>query len=190
MLVSYVQLKEPSVDQPNVSPELVAAMREKAVALSRPIDFREIIDFGQLKNLLMVAGGMVLLFAILRIGWGGHFTTLLQRLVGIDKGYPTKTEISWVSGDLTVRIGDSATVEAKASKLIPEAGRLFIRPADDRKAEWKELPLKKNASGNPTFTRELKDLVVDSVYYVAWPAPHVGTVDIWRRCPPSDLSCV
>lgn len=166
MLVSYVQLEGPAKDQPNVSAELVEAMREQAVSMARPLDFRDIIDFRQLKNLLIVASCVVLLFGVLSISWGDYFTTLMQRLVGVSAEYPKNTEVYGVTESLVVRIGDSAVIEAKASGVIPEAGRLFTRPAGDSEANWKELPLKKDSGGNAHYSRELKDLTVDLLYYV------------------------
>jgi hypothetical protein len=165
LLVSYTQLKDgASKDQPNVSQELIDAMRDQAIERSRPIDFKEIVDFGQLKKLLMVAGGVLLVFGVLSIRWNEHLGTLLQRLAGGNAEYPTKTQVLGVSKDLTIRVGASARISAAAGGEIPAEGRLFTRTADSDE-KWKELPMK--ATGvEDTFSRELKGLTKDLAYYV------------------------
>ena len=46
LLVSYTQLKDgPGEDQGNVSQALIDAMRDQAIEQSRPLDFKEIVDF-------------------------------------------------------------------------------------------------------------------------------------------------
>lgn len=164
LLVSYTQLKEPADDQPNVSQELIEAMREQAVEQSRRIDFRDIVDFAQLKKLFAVAGCVLLVFGILSIQWSDHFGVLLKRLAGGDVEYPTKTQVMAVSGELVVRVGDPATITAKAGGVIPDAGRIFTRAADSEE-KWKELPMKASSAEN-SFARELKGLDKDLLYYV------------------------
>ena len=166
LLVSYTQLKGQADGQPNVSAELVGAMREQAVELAKPVNFREIVDFGQLRNLFFVMGGVVLFFLVISINWRGHFGTLFQRLAGVDAEYPTETQVTGGSGDLVVRFGDPATVSATAAAgVIPEAGQVFTRPAGDGDASWKALPLKKDDSG-AGYSRQLEDLTADLEYYV------------------------
>ncbi|MDE0596747.1 MAG: hypothetical protein ABGZ49_02755 [Akkermansiaceae bacterium] len=164
LLVSYTQLKEPADDQPNVSQGLIEAMREQAVERSRRIDFREIVDFAQLKKLFGVSGGVLLVFGVLSIQWSEHFGVLLKRLAGGDVGYPTKTQVVSVRGDLTVRVGDPATITARAGGVMPAAGRIFTKAADSEE-KWKELPMKASAKKD-TFARELKGLAKDLLYYV------------------------
>ena len=55
LLVSYTQLKHSSEGQANVSEELIEAMRDQAVDKSLYLDFRKIVDFGQLKTLARVS---------------------------------------------------------------------------------------------------------------------------------------
>lgn len=168
LLVSYTQLKDgPGADQDNVSQALIDAMRDQAIEQSRPIDFKEIVDFGQLRNLLFMAGGVLLVFFILSIGWNDHFGTLLKRLTGRNAEYPTRTVVSGTTKDLTIRIGSDAIISATASRehVIPDAGRLFVREAGSEDP-WKELPMKKVEGSDNSFSRELKDLTRDTDFYV------------------------
>lgn len=164
LLVSYTQLEKPSSDQPNISAELVAAMREQALERARPLDFREIVDFAQLKKLATVAGVVLLLFGVFSIRWTEHVGVLFARLAGSDARYPTKTQVVSVAGDLTVRLGDPATITATAAGLLPDEGRVFTRPAEGGES-WKELPMKPGAGAN-SFSRELKSVTEETLYYV------------------------
>lgn len=185
VLVSYTQLKGPMANQPNVSADLIAAMRDQAIERTRPIDFREIIDFGQLKNLLMVTFGVLLFFGIIGANWQEHMRTLLQRLVGASTEYPTQTQIStievkddrdqWVTvfstddeenkpSNVRVRIGDTADVRTTVNGVTPESGVLYFKYADGE-GGWKRAPMKKNGN-QPSFARQFDDVTRDIIYYV------------------------
>ena len=168
LLVSYTQLKDgPGEDQGNVSQALIDAMRDQAIEQSRPLDFKEIVDFGQLRNLFFMAGGVLLVFFILSISWNEHFGTLLKRLTGSNAEYPTQTVVASTTKDLTIRIGSDATISATASSehVIPDAGRLFVKEAGSED-QWKELPMKKVEGSENAYSRELKDLTRDTLFYV------------------------
>jgi hypothetical protein len=164
VLVSYTQLKGPLDNQPNVSSELIDAMRDQAIAVTKPLDFREVVDFGQLKKLLLVTGCVVLFFVGLGVNWQEHLGALLQRLAGVDVTYPTQTQINAVSGDLVVRMGDSTDVLAEVGGLIPDQGDLYFKYAEG-KGGWKRAPMTKNPN-KPAFSRQLKDVTRDLKYYV------------------------
>ncbi|MFN0125478.1 MAG: DUF4175 family protein [Verrucomicrobiales bacterium] len=164
LLVSYAQLNPSKADKTTVSAELIEAMRDQAVAQARPLDFREIVDFGQIKKLLVVGGGLFVVFAAVSIHWSDHVGVFFQRLAGSNVRYPTQTQLKSVSGDLTVRVGDSASLNAKAGGALPPEGRLFTRPAGSD-APWKELPMKADADP-ASYTREVKGLTGDLRYYV------------------------
>lgn len=164
LLISYLQLRDSHRGESGVSSELLAAMRSQAVAESRGFDFREIVDFSQIKVLLGTALVVFLLFAVLSISQREHFGVLLERLAGSKTPYPTRTRIAQVSGDLTVRVGADATITAVASEVIPTGGTLLVRIAD-REDDWRELPLKATLQEG-IFSRELKELDEDLAYFV------------------------
>lgn len=167
LLISYTQLKDGAKDQPNVSQALIEAMRTQAIERSRPLDFKEIVDFGQLKKLLGVCGGVLLVFAILSIGWSEHVGTLFKRLAGGNAEYPTQTVVEKVTGDLTIRIGSDATITASALQdhVVPGEGRLFFKEAGSED-KWKEAPMKATEGAANVFSRELKGLTKDQLFYV------------------------
>jgi len=170
LLVSYMQLKDgPGSDQENVSQSLIDAMRDQAIERSRPIDFKEIVDFGQLRKILATAGGVLLVFAILGALNPAHTYTLLQRLAGSNVEYPTQTVVAGSTGDLTIRIGSDATISATASMdhVIPEKGTLYFKEAGSED-QWKNLPMKKVEGSENEFSRQItaKNLTRNTLFYV------------------------
>ncbi len=169
LLVSYMQLKDgPGSDQDNVSQSLIDAMRDQAIERSRPIDFKEIVDFGQLRRILVMAGGVLLVFGFLGALNPAHTATLLKRLTGSDVEYPTQTVVAGSTGNLTIRIGSDATISATASTdhVIPEKGTLYFREASEDK--WKDLPMKRVEGSANEFSRQItaKNLTRDTLFYV------------------------
>ncbi len=164
LFVSYAQLDPSKADKTTVSTELIGAMRDEAVVQARSLDFREIVDFGQIKKLILVGAGVFLLFSALSFIWSDHVGVFFKRLAGSDVRYPTQTQLKSVSGDLTVRVGDIAIIKAEAGGALPPEGRLFTRPVGS-KVSWKELPMKSDEDP-ASFSREVKGLVGNLNYYV------------------------
>ena len=170
LLVSYMQLRDgPGSDQENVSQSLIDAMRDQAIERSRPLDFKEIVDFGQLRRILAMAGAVLLVFAILGALNPAHTYTLLQRLTGSHVEYPTQTVVAGSTGNLTIRIGSDATISATASTdhVIPEKGTLYFKEAGSED-KWRDLPMKKVEDSENEFSRQItaKNLTRDTLFYV------------------------
>ncbi|MFP6657577.1 MAG: hypothetical protein VB853_05310 [Pirellulales bacterium] len=166
VLVSYTQLDGLTVNQPNVSAELIDAMRDQAVMQTRPLDFREIVDFGQLKQLFLVAVGVLVFFAAISFQWQQEVGILFKRLVGIDVSYPTDTQIVKATSSVTVQVGDSVDVMAEVEGLIPQQGQIYKRPAGSD-ADWSPLPMHSVQNQPSVFRRQLKDLATDQEFYVS-----------------------
>ena len=166
VLVSYTQFPEGTRDE-HASPELVEAMRQQARELTRTIDFREVVDFAQIRKLLMVCAGITLFFLVISINWQAHTTSLLRRLSGIDATYPTRTQIVDVSGDLLVRAGDPVIVTVGAEGVIPEEGTIYVRP-DEAGSDWQTAPmlLSGAGSGRPVFEQTLDEVNQELLYYI------------------------
>lgn len=163
LLVSYTQIDVEVAGESEVSTELIHAMREQTLEVSQPLDFRSIVDFGQLKQLFLVSAGVLLLFAGLSVRWGEHVGVLFQRLGGVDARYPTQTRIVATAEDMMVRIGDPVMLSAEVSGVLPEGGLLFVRQGDA--LQWKELPMKR-VGESARYERELKDLSGNLTYYI------------------------
>jgi len=162
VLVTYTQLKGPAAESSNASPALLGAMRGQAIRLTRPLDFREVVDFGQLRNLLVAAVCCVVFFTAVSSIWSEHMRSLLLRLVGVAAPYPTQTQIVDVTGDLTIRQGDSVEIVVKAEGKIPQAGRLFVRFQSD--PSWQPLALP--ATKGNALARDIPEIYEDLTYYV------------------------
>lgn len=165
LLVSYTQLKGTPVNQPDVSPELLDAMRGQAVVVTRPMDFREIVEFRQLKNLMIVFVVVMLLFAGLSVARSGHMKSLFLRMTGHSTKYPTNTRIEEVSGHRVVQQGSAPVIAAKVGGRVPDSGSIYVRPA--KAGSWQALPLTRLANaGDSRFQRQLPEVTANLEYFL------------------------
>lgn len=165
ILVSYTQLHGPQPNQPDVSNELLQAMRGQAVVVTRPIDFREIVEFRQLKNLLIVFAVVMIAFSGLGIGKSGHMKSLYLRMTGRPAKYPTNTRIEEVSGNMVVQHGTTPSIVARAAGLVPEGGTIYIRAG--KAGSWQSLPITRSTTpGDNTFRRQLPEAGVNLTYFL------------------------
>ena len=190
LLVSYTQLKGPLEDQPNISRDLLEAMRRQAIIRTRPLDFREVVDFGQLKKLLITSGCVLLAFGAIGFNWNEHFRSLMMRLCGMNAEYPTRTQILDTRYDEVVRSGDSAVITVSTGGVIPEDGTIFFRPTDNTEAPWQAARLDR-VGNQAIFRRELSEVHQDLMFYTrigddqseefrirVVPAPEILSTDI------------
>ena len=169
LLVSYMQLKdEPELHEGNISQDLVKAMRDQAIEFSRPIDFKDIVDLGQLRKIGAVAVALFLIFSIAGIFNREHTGVLFQRLLGKDAEYPTNTVITGTSENLTIRVGGEPVITATVAEDgdIPENGRLFVKDKNSSEAVWKEVPMKRSEDPTNKFSFKLKPVDRDTLFYV------------------------
>lgn len=169
LLVSYMQLKdEPDAHEGNVSQDLIKAMRDQAIEFSRPIDFKDIVDLGQLRKIGAVAVVLFLIFSIAGIFNREHTGVLFQRLLGKDAEYPTNTVITGTSENLTIRVGGEPVITATVAEDgdIPENGRLFVKDKNSSEAAWKEVPMKRSEDPTNKFSFKLKPVDRDTLFYV------------------------
>ena len=169
LLVSYMQLKdEPELHEGNVSQDLVKAMRDQAIEFSRPIDFKDIVDLGQLRKIGAVAVVLFLLFSIAGIFNKEHTGVLFQRLLGKDAEYPTNTVITGTSENLTIRVGGEPVITATVAEdgEVPEGGTLFMKDKNSSEAVWKKVPMKRSEDPTNKFSFKLKPVNRDTLFYV------------------------
>ena len=159
LLVSYVQLR--NADPSAVSPSLLTAMRSSALDKARSLDFREVVDFAQLRRPAVFALCAILFCAMASINWPRHVETLLLRMAGRNINYPTQTRIVSVSGNLTIKQGDSVTLTAGVSGRVPQTGEVHVRLAGE--PAWRALSL--TVGRNADFSRRVEDVFRDADYY-------------------------
>ena len=127
ILVSYMQFEDHDAESLKASQSLLDAMRNQAISLTSPLDFREVVDFRQLRNLFLFAAVCIGGFSLVSYSRSDHMRSLFLRLVGMDKDYPTKTKVEVVTKNTTIKQGESVEIVAIAKGKIPESGRLYSR---------------------------------------------------------------
>lgn len=143
VLVSYSQFKDMDPEKIQASPALLKAMRDQAISLTKPLDFKEVVDFKQLKNLGLICLATLLCFSFAGLQWKEHMRALFMRLIGENADYPTNTTILQVEVDsgkksrvlnlsadnkpFPVKAGGEVVISAKVdmSKEQPPAATLY-----------------------------------------------------------------
>ncbi len=140
LLVSYVQLGGEAPEAAHASPGLLRVLRRQTIETTRPIDFREIINYRELKRIAALSAAVIAFFALYSVNWSAHLEVLLRRMLdpSAEIGYPTRTTIKRITGDRTLRQGDSLTLRAWAGGLIPQRGSLRVRP---KGGDWERIAL-------------------------------------------------
>ncbi|NQT86861.1 hypothetical protein HQ560_08865, partial [bacterium] len=97
LLVSFVQLRE-EIGSAHASSGLVRALRRQAITVTKPINFREIINFAELKRIFVLSLCVTLFFAAISINWSEHLLVLANRMLNPQSAakYPTRTQIAKV----------------------------------------------------------------------------------------------
>ena len=181
LLVSYVQFSDGRKIGEHMSPQLIQASRRLAVEATKPIDFREIVNWKDLSRVGVFCLCVVLACGGLSVRWADFARTLLVRLVGASVEYPTQTRIVEIVGPVTVPEGSSVTLWARADGLIPQSGTLSIRPPE---GEWERLVMLKaedrkfsyrfdQIMRGFTYKVRLGDAISQPFDVKTIPAPHV-----------------
>ena len=160
VLVSFTQFKDFDAEEAQASPALLEAMRLQAISLTRPLDFREVVDFRQLKSLALVSLASIAIFMAIGFEWQEQMGLLFKRMLGEQLEYPTETRILSTTGDMTIKSGDTVTISTKVEGLIPGKGHLFVRFESGE-----EKSLEKPVAGN-VYTWEIPSVSERFSYYV------------------------
>lgn len=138
LLVSYIQFGDAGGRLENMSTELIAAARRLAVAATAPMDFREIVNWGDLRRVSLFSVAVVVCCGGLSLNWPEFFSTLFYRLLNptASTAYPTRTHIAEITGPVTVPQGSSVTLAVRGDGLIPASGTLYIKPQE---GQWERL---------------------------------------------------
>jgi len=140
LLVSFVQLRDDAATARYASPALIRAVRRQTIEYTRPIDFREIVSYRELRRIFTLAACVVAFFAVISVNWSGHLRVLAYRLLHPEAriGYPTRTKIEAITGNISVQQGRDVTLEVRAGGLVPREGSLYVKP---RNGAWERLRL-------------------------------------------------
>jgi hypothetical protein len=163
LLVSYVQIGEQPRAGQETSPGLIRAMRREALRATAPLDFREIINFRELRRILAFSTMVLLACGAASLNWTEYVETFLHRMVRPSTAtpYPTRTKITRITGHQTVRQGDPLTLEAVCANRIPLSGRLLVRSGD---GAWETVVLP--STGPATFAYHVAEVFQGFAYRV------------------------
>ena len=162
-LSSYTQM-DTMADNSQTSTGLLNAMRDFAVQTARKLTFTDIIDFAQIKKLAIYAGVALLIAGAMSIQWSAYLEVMARRITGQGAGYPVRTQLIEISGDMTVAQGNPVDLIVKAGGVIPSNAVLHVRPRSES-GGWTEMPMDKLANGF-TFRRQLAAPDRDLDYYI------------------------
>ena len=162
VLVSYTQFEGQDSDPLLASASLLGAMRNQAISLTRPLDFREVVDFRQLRNLFLFAVVSIGVFSLISYSRSDHMRSLFLRLIGVDLDYPTETEVVLLTENKTIKQGDSIEIFARVNGEIPDAGRLYVRSESER--TWQSMTMDREEGG--VFNRMVPEVFEDFIYYI------------------------
>lgn len=170
LLVSFVQLRGDLPPGSQASPQLIEAMRKQAFDRTAPLDFREIVSYGDLRRIFLVSLCVVAFSAAISVRWEEYVKVLVARMFnpGLDIRYPTRTVVEPLR-DITVRQGDPAIIQAYVRGMAPSEGTLFVKPDD---GEWERLPLMlsqhrdSSVAGLKVYSYTLNSVIRSFDYYV------------------------
>jgi len=164
LLVSYVQLGGDSPEAAYVSPALLRVLRRQTIDVTQPIDFREIISYKELKRIAALSVAVIAFFALYSVNWGEYLEVLARRMFdpNYKAGYPTRTTIEKITGDVTLRQGDSVTLTAWAGGLVPPRGYLYVQP---KGGEEERIPLFPGKD-ETEFAHRFREVFQPFEYYV------------------------
>ena len=190
VLVSFTQLKDFDAKEAQASPALLEAMRKQAISLTRPLDFREVVDFRQLKSIALVSLASIAIFMAISFEWQEQMGLLFKRMLGENLEYPTETRIVSTTGDKTIKSGDTVTISTRVEGLIPAKGNLIVRfesgeekslekPVDGTNYSW-ELP---SISERLSYCVEIGDDRSDDFSISVSPTPEITDTSILLSYP-------
>jgi len=150
LLVSFVQLGGTPRDFAYASPSLIRALRRQAIEVTKPLDFREIVSFKELKRILLVSICVILFFAAISVNWPEHLRVLVYRMLNprARTGYPTRTTIESITGDVTAQQGATVGIEAWYGGVEPSQATLYVKPQE---GTWETLALRRAAGKRFTY---------------------------------------
>ncbi len=128
LLVTAIQLRgtEPATSVSKSMRDTTSRRAEASVATLRPED---VVGYHGLRRPLTIAIVLAVVIGVFAIVNGEFLAAGIARIFPPWKSvdYPTRTQLDFVSGDMTVQEGSTAQIEARVSDVIPSHARLALR---------------------------------------------------------------
>ncbi|MFI5378399.1 MAG: hypothetical protein ACHRHE_03760 [Tepidisphaerales bacterium] len=193
-LIAAVQLARPGALQPGASVQLARAVIWQAEQLAQSIHFPDVVKTDRLARTALLSA-LILLAGIGSFAWTQETSIeLLKRTFLVDVPVPRKTRIAIEKAERVIAIGDTISLEAVVSGVVPTSGRLDISYASGRKI-W--YPLEPTADDSRKFVRTIENVQESFSYRIrlndsttSWlkvravPRPAVAGVEFTMIYPP------
>jgi len=141
---------------------LVAVMVRQAEELARQFPLSEVIKTKTLRQLLIVAGTIVVIAAVFFLMGLPTSGILFSRVLLGNAAIPTKTRIEFVTGEKNVAIGDPLRIEAKISGYKPAVGTLEVKFKNSTRIQ--RFPMDRDSAAPDTYSFTI-DSVQESFTY-------------------------
>jgi len=122
---------------PGTSRAMWALTHRRAEEKAASLKPAKIVTFGALRRPLLAACAVAAVLAAVAAFDGPLLTAGAARLFTpwLAVAYPTKTQIDLAEGDLVVKEGDRASIEARLSGIVPTQAKLFLQTGTGRPRE-------------------------------------------------------
>jgi hypothetical protein len=176
------------------SPELIRTVQAETDGRTATMNFGQIVPVKMMRRRLLGALVVVSLFAALMFFFQPGSIALLKRVFLLPAKVPRKTDITMLTGDMTIPAGESIKIEAAASGIVPAHGRVTLEDSSGKIREIATDP----EDGQPDRFALKVDKVEDSLTYKVWlgdaesdtyrvktiPRPNVTSIDCEQIYPP------
>ena len=135
-LISSIQFPRPGMIPTGTATSLARMTIQETEAMAAPIDFTEAIPTRELQKVLLWS------FAVFALGifsfmYGGQVSVdLLKRAFLSSTLVPRHTRVEVLTGNTRIGRGDALRIEALARGVVPRAGKLIVKTAGKRTAEY------------------------------------------------------
>ena len=162
LLVSYVQFSAQQGAGQNISPALIEALKNQALQVTAPMNFKEIVNYRELRKILTFSACVLVVFAAMSAQSAEFFKALLTRMMDPTANalYPTRTQLSFVSGDITVPHGTPAVLLARVQGVVPAEGSLYLK---SKNGNWEKV--QRALQGKDTYEYRVESVYQDFDYY-------------------------
>src|SRR5436190_4009367 len=184
-LISSIQFPRPGMIPSGTATSLARMTIQETEAMAAPIDFTEAIPTRELQKVLLWS------FAVFALGifsfvYGGQVSvdSLKRAFLSSTLG-PRYTRVEVLTGNTRIGRGDALRIEALARGVVPRAGKLIVRTAGKRTAEYsldkdkegKFARVVENVQQNFDYTVRLNDGVSRAYRVEVVPRPSMASVD-------------
>ncbi len=133
LLVSAVQLRDTELS-PGTSESLRDLTCRRAEEAAAPLRPEDVVGFHGLRRPVTVAIILIAIIGAFAVVNGSFLAVGVKRIFApwLDVSYPTRTQLALRQGNLVVKEGDSARIEALVSGVVPHQAQLELRTGKGR----------------------------------------------------------